>query len=1095
MTPSSKKPVSSLHIAAIGASAGGFDALEKLFCNLPADISNIAFIIVQHLSPNNKSMLVQSLSSHTKLKVAEIKNTTTVKNRTIYIKSPDYEIAIKKGKLYLSKALSKKAHRPSIDALFNSLAIDQKENAIGIILSGTGKDGAKGIKAIKKAGGAVLVQEPETARYNGMALAAIETGLIDQILPPEKIGQQLIRITSGEKNKIKPIQNNQGELKRIKELEQKLKSANEKIEQQTEMLRIAGANVTAMLGNNMQAIILTDKNCKIIAFNIISTDILKKICGSTISVGNNLMDQLLKCKADSLVTAFKTAIKGTETTGNYEFPLKNGKSKTYLFNFSPALDLNKETVSVSFSLLDVTELQKTKTELTKSGILIDAVFHTADIGFAVLDEKAHFVKVNDGLCKLLGYTPNELIQKPFLQIIPGSEKKEALAQHKQFLTGSVNNIERTLLSKVGNTLNCFLTINLFVDNDGNKFIIKTIRDISESKKFKDLLQAAESAVHMGGYEYDLPADRMIWTKEMYNIFEVPESFGPTIEKTIKLFPKESRGQISSLYAESFRTGKNFDTELILDPRVKPEKWVRVTGTVKKSKSKISKLIGTVQDITSRKRDEYQLKQLSLVASKTNNAVVITDAAGKTDWVNDSFTKITGYTFDELIGKTPGEMLQGPETDKSAIERISNALKKKLPITEVIRNYRKDGTPIWLNMDIAPVIQDGKLFGFIGIGIDITELIEAKEVQKTKETLERQQSLFSSIAKNFPDGIIGVLDKNFRYIFAGGTEIKKLGLTPEHLIGEHIFDSLSRKLNRHSETFFRRALEGQNVVFEETLQGSDYLINAVPLSYKESSPEQILVVLYNITKRKKAESELWQALTRQKELNDLKSKFVAIASHEFRTPLSGILSSAYLISKYSALNEDEKIQKHIEKITSSVHSLTDILNDFLSIGKIEDGKMKNHPEEFDIVEFCENLTDEIRLSAKHGQTIIYQQTGDTRKFLLDKQHLKHVLTNLLSNAIKYSGEGKNIWLSSNCAEGNLQFVVKDEGIGIPQEDQSHLFETFFRANNVSNLQGTGMGLHIVKKYLEIMGGSIQFSSKTDQGSTFTIQFPARATAVI
>jgi signal transduction histidine kinase len=240
--------------------------------------------------------------------------------------------------------------------------------------------------------------------------------------------------------------------------------------------------------------------------------------------------------------------------------------------------------------------------------------------------------------------------------------------------------------------------------------------------------------------------------------------------------------------------------------------------------------------------------------------------------------------------------------------------------------------------------------------------------------------------------------------------------------------------------------------------------------------------------KKAEAETLKALEKERELNILKSKFVTIASHEFRTPLSTILSSASLIGKYTGPNDDEKRQKHVARIKSSVNNLTGILNDFLSFGKLEEGKVGYSPGLFDVVLFAEELTEEISAILKEGQTIQYEHRGPEREVFSDKHLLKNALLNLLSNASKYSDPGKAIYLSSEITETELLMSVRDEGMGIPQADQVHLFSRFYRAHNVTAIQGTGLGLTIVKKYVELMDGTIDFFSQEYKGTTFTIKLP-------
>jgi PAS domain S-box-containing protein len=237
---------------------------------------------------------------------------------------------------------------------------------------------------------------------------------------------------------------------------------------------------------------------------------------------------------------------------------------------------------------------------------------------------------------------------------------------------------------------------------------------------------------------------------------------------------------------------------------------------------------------------------------------------------------------------------------------------------------------------------------------------------------------------------------------------------------------------------------------------------------------------------KAEEELRRSLDAEKELGELKSRFVSTASHEFRTPLATILSSVSLIAKYIKPEDQEKRVKHIERIKSTVSDMREILNDFLSLSKLEEGKMRNSPVVFQVVSFCQAVTEEMRMHAKAGQQIIYMHEGADEAYL-DNQLLKNVLINLLSNAIKFSEEGRQIQVKSIILDRSLDIYVSDSGIGMSQEDQKHLFERFFRAKNAASIQGTGLGLNIVRKYVELMGGEISFESEMNKGTTFRVSF--------
>ena len=238
----------------------------------------------------------------------------------------------------------------------------------------------------------------------------------------------------------------------------------------------------------------------------------------------------------------------------------------------------------------------------------------------------------------------------------------------------------------------------------------------------------------------------------------------------------------------------------------------------------------------------------------------------------------------------------------------------------------------------------------------------------------------------------------------------------------------------------------------------------------------------------AEQEVRKALQKEKELHELKSRFVTIASHEFRTPLSTVLSSVSLISKYKTTEEDDKRMKHVHRIKSAVSNLTGILNDFLSISRIEEGKIYNVPTTFDLEAFASEVADEAQGVLKLGQKINYEHQSHDKKAYLDKQLLKNILLNLLSNASKYSAEHKQITFTTAITDNNIKIEVQDEGIGIPDADQVHLFTPFFRAQNVTNIQGTGLGLNIVKKYVDIMGGTLNYHSVLHKGTTFTVTLP-------
>lgn len=252
-------------------------------------------------------------------------------------------------------------------------------------------------------------------------------------------------------------------------------------------------------------------------------------------------------------------------------------------------------------------------------------------------------------------------------------------------------------------------------------------------------------------------------------------------------------------------------------------------------------------------------------------------------------------------------------------------------------------------------------------------------------------------------------------------------------------------------------------------------------------ERTKALTENIHKLDKSKSTLAIALGKEKELNELKSQFVSLASHEFRTPLSTILSSLSLIKTYGEMNNLEKQDKHIVKIESSVRNLTELLNHFLSVSKLEEGMIAAVQEEFNTASYISEICSEMKLTSKNEQVINYHHLGDKTCYL-DKHILKNILYNLISNAIKFTPNGGTIEIISEGKISDLTITVKDNGIGISKKDQIHLFKRFFRGENAQKIQGTGLGLNIVLKYVELMKGKICVSSEENHGTTFTLTFP-------
>ena len=349
-------------------------------------------------------------------------------------------------------------------------------------------------------------------------------------------------------------------------------------------------------------------------------------------------------------------------------------------------------------------------------------------------------------------------------------------------------------------------------------------------------------------------------------------------------------------------------------------------------------------------------------------------------------------------------------------------------------------------------------------------------------LIKRKRLQEAMAHNFPDGVICVINKDLKLILADGGEIEELGLLRDKRKSEKSF------LNLASMQELKNAFNGEKVYNEFKVGSKSYTLNGVPIPDASNQINEVLVVIRNITDQKNLEHNLIKALEREKELNVLKSQFVTMASHKFRTPLSTILSSVFLLENYTDADYELEKTAFFDKIKRSVHNLTALLNDYLSLGKLEEGKLKVTYTETDIKAFFDEFLQEIGSIKKVKQKIHFTHEGIECTVMTDKFLLKNILTNLVSNAIEYSPHDAEIELAAELKKETLKIRVTDQGIGIPENEQHQIFKRFYRGQNSNNVEGTGLGLNIAKKYIRLLKGTIEFTSQLNKGTTFIAIIP-------
>lgn len=506
------------------------------------------------------------------------------------------------------------------------------------------------------------------------------------------------------------------------------------------------------------------------------------------------------------------------------------------------------------------------------------------------------------------------------------------------------------------------------------------------------------------------------------------------------------------------------------------------------------------DISERKEFEYDLAMKSKALQSSSNGILITDALKKDNpiiYFNPAFTELTGYSKEEILNKNC-RFLQADDRDQDSIKEMRLAIKEGRSYKTVIRNYKKDGTLFWNDLSITPIKnKDGLITNFIGIQNDITE----------RKKLEQEKN---HLAKIFEESLneIYVFDaESLKFINVNHGAQINIGYSMEELLS---MTPLDIKPN-FSQAKFRKeigTLEKDTIdkIEFETVHrrksGTTYPVNVHLQRSKLGNKSVYVAIILDITEQKNytemlektvkiRTEELQTALAAEKDLNELKTKFLSMVSHEFKTPLSGILTSTMLLRKYKSTDQQDKREKHIDTISDKVHYLNTILNDFLSVEKLEKGKVNYKFTNFKISKVLNEVIYNANMLLKNGQKINYPENIDDISLFQDEKILELILSNLIYNAIKYSSENTIVDINISQNETRTIFKIKDNGIGIPKKDQKNIFNRYFRAENVLLMQGTGIGLNIVKDHLENLNGSITFESIEHKGSTFTIELPNKA----
>lgn len=494
--------------------------------------------------------------------------------------------------------------------------------------------------------------------------------------------------------------------------------------------------------------------------------------------------------------------------------------------------------------------------------------------------------------------------------------------------------------------------------------------------------------------------------------------------------------------------------------------------------------------------EAQLRMLASALEQSNEAITITTAqlerpGPQIVFVNPAFTRLTGYTAQEVLGKTP-RILQGRRTDRRVLNELRERLSRGEAFYGRLINYRKDRSEIIKELHISPVRDSrGVITNFVAVHHDITRQVEIESQLRYQADL--LQNVSDAIISTDMEMVIRTWNHAAEKIY-GWTEAEALGQRLDHLVEITSATTSENTLEQIRQTgFWQGELTEKNKAGEALtiLTSANILLDA------EGRPVGIVSINRDITRARQMEAELRQAeaarlaLQKEKELLDMKEQFISMVSHEFRTPLTTVVTSTDLIEHYYDRLSEEKRHQHLQKIRSQTDYMRKLLDNVLTVSKAQAGKVSLDPQPLDLGAYCEKIVDEMRFADPQGHEIILTTAGNLQAACLDESHLRHILVNLLSNALKYSPEGSTVRIEAIAQEDDLILKVSDQGIGIPEEDQAQLFTPFRRARNTGSVNGTGLGLAIVKNSVELHGGTISLQSKVGEGTTFSVHLPLKS----
>jgi PAS domain S-box-containing protein len=777
---------------------------------------------------------------------------------------------------------------------------------------------------------------------------------------------------------------------------------------------------------------------------------------------------------------------------------------------------------IQCNIRDITERKQAEEALRAERDRAQTYLDIVSVILIALNTQGEITLINNMGCAILGYEERDLIGLNwFDNFVPEHAREQVKAHFYRLLEGATGEIfepyENPIIAQSG--AERMITWRSVLVRDAENRIIGTLgsgEDVTERRQAEQELRKLSQAVeHSPSIVYITGSNgRLEYVNPKFT-----EITGYTAEEAAGRLPRilDPDKTTREAYEErwsTIRSGGEWRGEFQNRKKNGDLLWESVSiSSIKDENGAISHLVLVMEDITVRKQAEAAL-QASEERLRTvlENMPVMLDALDEDlniiVW-NRECERVTGYSADEIIHHPSVSELLYPDPAYRA--RIQG----ELVAGEDYRGWEwettcKDGsvrTISWSNISRQCPVPGWAQWG---IGVDITERklaerkllqwndeLEQRVTERTAElnhAKERIETILNSSSDVMilcrADGTIDQANPAFRETF---------GYTSDAIYNEPLAELITTEndVSRLEDTFETVVQTQHPMRLEITAYSPERPAFSadIVLSPVIGANDQLFGVVCSLrdnTARRKMEDKLRHMLEHEMELSELKSRYVSMAAHDLRNPLAVIRSAVDLIQRYGDRLTDEQIQTKYDHIQASINVMVSLLDDILTIGQVESGKLAFNPAPLDAITFCQDLSMEIGQAAGAARRIVFSGQGDCHDVLVDAKLLRHILGNLLSNAIKYSPEGRDVIFEVDCQPDRITFCVQDHGIGIPEEDQKHLFETFHRASNVRQIPGTGLGLAIVRQSVVLHGGTITFESEIGAGTTFTVVLPQAET---